>query len=410
MLDSRSTPRNDRERLGKGRPQLALPPQLPLPIAEATAALNGWLEIDLEAIAHNARSLRTAMGDSVEVIAVVKANAYGAGAAHFAAELERAGIPRFAVVWADEALALRQAGVTRPIVVLGHAYPADAAEAVAHGITLTCHSLELGRALSDAATKLGLTATVHIKVDTGLHRFGVTLNEAVELAEALRKLPNLVVEGLTTHMANADEVDDSFADSQNALFAQAVEALPWIPYRHTANSATALRRTGLRYDGVRTGLALHGVLPPNSRGPILRSVLSLRARLARVAEVAPGEGVSYGLTWRAERTSRVGLVPVGYADGWRRDLGNVGSVLLTGERCPMVGRVCMDQFLVDVTDVPSAAEGSVVTLLGADAGACITADDVASEVGTISWDVLASLQARLPRLYVRNGMVESLTS
>ena len=348
------------------------------------------------------------MGDSVEVIAVVKANAYGAGAGPFASELERAGIPRFAVVWPSEAVALRRAGITRPIMVLGHAFPADAAEAVMNSITLTCHSLALGRALSEAATRLGLTATVHIKVDTGLHRFGITLEEAVELAAALRELPNLVVDGLTTHMANADEIDDSFSDSQHALFARAAERLPWIPYRHTANSATALRRSGLRYDGVRTGLALHGVLPPNTRGPILRPVLSLRARLARVAEVAPGEGVSYGLTWRAERPSRVGLVPVGYADGWRRGLGNVGGVLLEGERRPMVGRVCMDQFLVDVTDAPSATEGSVVTLLGEDGGARIEADEVANEVGTISWDVLASLQARLPRLYLRNGMVETI--
>ena len=183
-------------------------------------------------------------------------------------------------------------------------------------------------------------------MDTGLHRFGVTLEEAVALAEALRELPHLAVEGLTTHMANADEADDSFAESQHELFAEAVARLPWIPYRHTANSATALRRNAFRYNGVRTGLALHGVLPPNSPGPALSPVLSLRARLARVSNVAPGEGVSYGLTWRAERPSRVGLVPVGYADGWRRGLGNVGEVLLGGERCPMVGRVCMDQFLV----------------------------------------------------------------
>ena len=350
------------------------------------------------------------MGDSVEVIAVVKANAYGAGAAQFAAELERAGIPRFAAVWASEAVALRQAGITRPIIVLGHAFPADASDAVAHGITLTCHSIALGQALSEAATALGRTAIVHIKVDTGLHRFGVTLDEAVTLAAALRQLPNLVVEGLTTHMANADEPDDTFAETQQALFAEAAARLPWIPYRHTANSATALRRSGLRYDGVRVGLALHGVLPPNSPGPKLSPVLSIRARLARVAEVARGEGVSYGLTWRAERPSRAGLVPVGYADGWRRGLGNVGSVLLDGQRCPMVGRVCMDQFLVDVTNLPSAREGCVVTLLGTEGDAHITADEVADEAGTISWDILASLQARLPRLYVRNGMVESIVT
>src|SRR6185312_8752494 len=140
-------------------------------------------------------------------------------------------------------------------------------------------------------------------------------------------------------------------------FEEAARRLPWIPYRHTANSATALRRQELRYHGVRIGLALHGIVPANSPDPGLRPVLSLKARLARVADVAPGEGVSYGLTWRAERQSRVGLVPVGYADGWRRSLGNTGEVVVRGRRCPMVGRVCMDQFLVDVTDVPGASEG-----------------------------------------------------
>lgn len=379
-------------------------------MAEATAALNAWLEIDLEAVGRNVSMLRRQLGPGVELIAVVKANAYGAGAAAFAAELEQAGIDRFAVVWASEGAALRAAGIRRPILVLGHSFPADAEDAVRLGLTLTCHSLELGAALSRAAVTRGSAAMVHVKVDTGLHRFGVTIGEAVALAEALRQMPGLDVEGLTTHMANADEPDDSFAATQHAVFAEAARRLPWIRYRHTANSATAMRRAELRYDGVRTGLALHGVLPPNTPGPALRPVMALRARLGRVAEVAPGEGVSYGLTWRAGRPSRVGLVPVGYADGWRRSLGNTGSVLINGRRCQMVGRVCMDQFLVDVTDLPHAAEGMIATLLGSDGGLRITADDIAAETGTISWDILASLQARLPRLYCRAGLVEALAA
>ena len=312
------------------------------------------------------------------------------------------------MVWVAEGVALREAGITRPILVLGHSFPEDAEAAVRNSLTLTCHSLELGQALSREATAQGRTVPVHVKVDTGLHRFGVPLDEAGALAEALRALRGIEVEGLTTHMANADEQDDSFAAAQHAVFAEAARRLPWVPYRHTANSATALRRSELRYNGVRIGLALHGILPPNTPGPGLKPVLSLRARLGRVADVAPGEGVSYGLTWRAGKPSRVGLVPVGYADGWRRNLGNAGSVLLDGKRCPMVGRVCMDQFLVDVTDVPGAAEGSIVTLLGADRDECITPDEVAAQTATISWDVLASLQSRLPRLYTRDGIVESI--
>jgi alanine racemase len=303
---------------------------------------------------------------------------------------------------------LRQAGVSLPIVVLGHAFPADATPAVRSGLTLTCHSLELGDALSSAAGVSGVTARVHGKVDSGLHRFGLALDDAVTLAEQLLRLPNLEVEGLTTHMANADEADDSFAEHQHEVFKAAAARLPWIPYRHTANSATALRRGELRYSGVRIGLALHGVLPANSAADGLAPILSLRGRIARVTDVAPGEGVSYGLTWRATRPSRVALVPVGYADGWRRGLGNAGRVLIRGARCPMVGRVCMDQFLVDVTDVPGVSEGDIATLIGRDGEDEITATEVAAEAETISWDVLASLQARLPRFYHRNGAVEAM--
>ena len=377
------------------------------PLAEATTNQNAWIEVDLEAATANVRLLKQAMG-TAELIAVVKANAYGAGAAALGPALERAGVDRFAVVWPHEGYMLRQAGVSLPILVLGHAFPADAVPAVRSALTLTCHTLELGQAISEAAGRAGVTANVHVKVDTGLHRFGLALDSAVELAERLRALPNLHVEGLTTHMANADEADDSFADEQHRVFKLAAERLPWIPYRHTANSATALRREELRYSAVRVGLALHGVMPPNTAGGAVTPILSLRARIARVTDVAPGEGVSYGLTWRATEPSRVALIPVGYGDGWRRGLGNEGSVLIRGKRCPMVGRVCMDQFLVDVTDVANVAEGDVVTLIGSDGNDAISAAEVAEAAGTISWDVLASLQARLPRFYHRHGAVEAI--
>ena len=376
-------------------------------LAQVTENQNAWIEIDLGAANANVLALKSHLGD-VELIAVVKANAYGAGSAILAPEFERAGVDRFAVVWPHEGYMLRQAGVTRPILVLGHAFPADATRAVRSGLTLTCHSIELGEALSQAALTAGVVARVHVKVDTGLHRFGLDFDAAVALAEHLRALPAIEVEGLTTHMANADEADDSFADEQHRLFRAAAERLPWIPYRHTANSATALRRTELRYSGVRIGLALHGVLPANTQGPSLTPILSLRARIGRVADVAPGEGVSYGLTWRAERPSKVALIPVGYADGWRRGLGNEGQVLIRGRRCRMVGRVCMDQFLADVTDIPGVAEGDIATLIGHDGPESISATEVAADAETISWDVLASLQPRLPRFYHRNGAVEAI--
>ncbi|MDZ7727883.1 MAG: alanine racemase [Dehalococcoidia bacterium] len=225
--------------------------------------------------------------------------------------------------------------------------------------------------------------------------------------QGLRDLPGIEVEGLWTHMANADESDDSFSAEQLERFLETRKALPWIPYTHAANSATVLRRAELHFDGVRAGLMLYGLCPPNTPDPGLRPAMAVRARLARVLSLEPGEGVSYGLTWRAKEPSVVGLVPVGYGDGWRRSLGNVASVLVGGERCPIVGRVCMDQFLVDLTHLGwRPEEGQPVTLLGEDGGQCITADEVAELGGTISWEVVTALLPRLPRLYHAGGLLE----
>ncbi len=379
-------------------------------VSQATASLNAWIEVDLNAVAANVAMLREAVGNEVELIAVVKANAYGAGVAGLAPALEQAGVERFAVVWASEGVALRAFGTQRPILVLGHAFPADAAAAVASRLTLTVDTLALGEALSREAVAAGTQLPVHIHIDSGLHRDGLAPEAAVQLADTLRALPGIVVEGVSTHMANADELDDSFSAVQQKLFRSALNGLDWVPYRHTANSATALRRTGYRFDGVRLGLALHGILPENTPALPLQPILSLKARVARIVDVPEGEGVSYGLTWHADRPSRAALIPVGYADGWRRSLGNAGEVLIGGRRCPMIGRVCMDQFLVDVTDLPNAAVGDEAVLLGSQGSERISAEFVAARTGTIPWEVFAALQARLPRIFHRDGRVETISS
>jgi alanine racemase len=377
----------------------------PNSLAEVTRARNAWVQVDLGALEHNVRALRAVIGPDVELIAVVKANAYGAGAAGVVPALEAAGVDRLAVVWVDEAVALRGLGVRLPIIVLGHSFPEDAAIAVQHDITVTVETVAQGMALSRAAAERGARATVHLHIDTGLHRDGLTPEEGIALAEALRRLPALQVEGLSTHMANADEADDSFSKRQQALFAATAERLSWVPYRHTANSATALRHPEARFQGVRVGLALHGIQPENTPAAGLRPILSVRARVARLVDVAAGEGASYGLTWRAAERSRLALIPVGYADGWRRSLGNNGSVLIGGRRCRMVGRVCMDQFLADVTGLPDVAVGDEAVLLGSQGCETITAEEVARLTGTIPWETFAALQARLPRIYHRDGVV-----
>ncbi len=313
-----------------------------------------------------------------------------------------------AVAWAAEGHALRKAGVRTPILVLGHSYSSDAAAAVANDLTLTCHSEALGAALSQEAQVQGKTALVHLKVDTGLHRFGVSLEEATRLAEALRGLPRLTVEGLSTHMANADEGDDSFSVEQAAVFDEALRRMPWVPFRHVANSATAFRRSELRYSGVRCGLSLYGVTPQNTLIPGLTPVLSLRARVARISQIEEGDGVSYGLAWRAGRRSVLALVPVGYADGWPRALSGRVAVLIGGTWWPAVGRIAMDQFIVDVTGGPEMAEGDVVTLIGDDGGERLGAGDVADLCGSIPWEIMAGLGQRLPRVFHRRGYVEDV--
>jgi len=382
---------------------------LPRPLDSLTASRNAWAEIDLGALEANVATLRSAVGAGVELIAVVKANAYGHGAAALAPRLEEMGADRLAVAWVSEALALRAAGARGPLLVLGHAFPADAMAAMESDITLTIHSMATARAVSDAAVAAGRMARVHVKVDTGLHRFGVTPEAAVALAEAARVLPGVEVEGLWTHIANADEEDDSFSDQQLEVFGRVVAQLPWIPYRHVANSASILRRPAMHFDGVRAGLALYGVAPgPHTHGRGLRPILQVKARLARVVDLAQGEGVSYGLAWKAERPSVAGLVPLGYGDGWRRSLAGGGEVLVSGQRCPIIGRVMMDHFMVDLTGLAARpSEGDEAVLLGSQGADCITADELAGRAGTISWDILASLQARIPRLYHRAGMVEA---
>ena len=377
------------------------------PLASATKALNAWVEVDLDALASNARVLRETAGDAT-VMAVVKANAYGHGASVVGPALEAAGIERFAVVFLPEAITLREAGVTRPVLVLGHSFAEDAEAAVTHDITLTVDTEAQAEAVSAAALRAGKAPVpVHIKVDSGMHRFGLTPTEVTALVNHVRDLEGVTLEAIWTHLANADHEDDSFTIQQDAVVTETIRLVGPVPMRHIANTATTIRHPEFRYDAVRTGLGLYGALPNHTPNPGVRPVLSIKARLARVFDVAPGEGVSYGLTWRAQRPSRVALVPVGYADGYHRALSNRGHVLAGGRRCPIVGLVCMDQFLIDVTDVPGAAAGDEAVLIGEQGGESISAADVAATIDTISYEVLTGLNRRLPRLGHRNGVVEA---
>jgi len=369
-----------------------------------------WAEIDLDALAANVRLL-CARAAPARVYAVVKANAYGHGAVACGRAALEAGAHGLAVVCLDEAEELRRAGLDAPILVVGATPPCDAARAVALRVMPTVASLELAEALSAAAA--GRPAVpIHLEVETGLNRHGLLPEDCVALAGRIRGLPGLEVRGLFTHFAAAEEGDQRFTRRQFEALKRVSGQLPWIPERHCAASATVLLDHEMALDAVRAGLSLYGYRPAPWCGTDadLTPVLSLRARVARVMEVERGATVGYGRTWAAARRTRVALVMCGYADGYRRGLGNRAQVLLGGRRAPVVGRVAMDMCMVDATALPGVAVGDVATLIGRDGAEEVSADELASLGDTISWEILAGLSARLPRLYLRGGAVTAVST
>ena len=373
-----------------------------------------WAEIDLDALALNVKALNRQAG-AAALAAVVKANAYGHGAVPVAQAALEAGADRLAVICVDEGEQLRRAGIQAPILVMGHSPAGDAARIVQLRLTPTVNSREMALALAAQAETAGVVQPVHLKVDTGLNRYGLPPQEVVALAEALRKMAPLEVEGIYTHFASADEDDNSFTMEQYRAFLATADRLPWIPVRHVSNTATLLDCPEMSLGMVRPGVGIYGIYPSPraNRSLELRPVLSLKSRLARLTCLSPGDGVSYGRTWRANRPSLIGLVMCGYGDGLPRVLSNRGSMLVRGRRAPIVGRVCMDMCMLDVTDIPEVAEGDEVVVIGVQGGSEIPAEELGEMCDTISYEIMCGISQRVPRLYLRGGElvgVETLVS
>jgi alanine racemase len=372
-------------------------------------------EIDLDAVAHNVRYFRRRGGGRAAVMAVVKANAYGHGAAMVARAAVAAGARWLAVATVDEGAQLRDAGLTAPVLVLAPSDPAEAPAALAADLTLAVGALDTAAALARVAAAGGREAAVHVEVDTGMHRFGVPAEAAVETVARIARLPGLRLGGLYTHFATADEADRSFFEEQRARFAAVVRAVRErgiaVPLVHQANSAAALTALPAGCDDLlRVGIALYGLSPSPDvpAPPELRPVLALRSRVARVMALAPGDGVSYGRTFVADRPLRAALVPFGYADGYRRALSNRAAMLLGGRRAPVLGRVCMDQTVIAVPEGLDARPGDEVTLLGAQGDERVSAEELAALAGTIPYEIATGLGARLPRRYLRGGRVVAI--
>ena len=376
-----------------------------------------WAEINLDHIAHNVRLLRGRTAPGARFMAVVKADGYGHGAAEVARTALENGAEWLAVAIVDEGVLLRREGFAAPILVLGYTPPEQAERAVAHDLTLTVYRRDLAEALARAASAAGKTARVHVKIDTGMGRIGLPPGpEAVEFIASLSDLPNLAVEGLFTHFAVADSLDQSYTWEQFSRFRRVIDDLErrgiQIPIKHAANSAAIIALPETHLDLVRAGIAMYGLAPSSEvgNGIGLRPAMEWKTRIAHLKRIPPGTSVSYGRKYVAEAETVVATLPAGYADGYSRAWSSRGTVLVGGRRVPVIGRVCMDQTMIALPPDLEARVGDEVVLMGRQGEAAVTADELAEGLGTINYEITCLVGKRVPRVYLKNGQALKIVS
>jgi len=364
-----------------------------------------WAEIDLDALSSNLAAVRRRIGPR-PILAVVKANAYGHGASEVARALEKEGVERFGVAIPEEGIELRRAGIRAPILVMGGFSPPQAELLLQHSLVPAIYRPDQVESLSSAAARRGVAAPAHLKIDTGMGRLGVPAADVPAFLPILRRAVSVRLIGAFSHLAVADDPADPFTTRQIGLFQESIAALRAAGQSpdevHLANSAAVMDHPPAWLTLVRPGLVLYGYLPSSRVTPLpVRPVLSLKTRIIYIKDLPPGATLGYGRTFEARRVTRVASLAIGYDDGLPRLLSNRGHVLVRGRRAPIVGRVSMDLTTIDVTDVPGAALGDEVMILGAAGREIVDADRIAAWAETISWDVLCGIGSRVPRLYVR---------
>ena len=371
-------------------------------------------EINLDAAAYNLKNMKNNLEKETRIIAVVKTDGYGHGAvpiARMAEELEY--IWGFAVATIEEAVMLRREGVQKPILVLGFVFPDGYEDAVRYDIRLAVFKLSMARQLSEEAVRQGKTAYLHIKVDTGMGRIGFPDDgDSADAVKEISLLPQVQIEGLFTHFARADEKDKEAARQQLSRYLDFSRMLEErgieIPMRHCSNTAGIFDLKEANLDAVRAGISIYGLYPSdevNKFAVAITPVMSLKSHVAFIKDVEPGTAISYGGTFVAEHRMRIATIPVGYGDGYPRSLSNKGYVLIRGRRAPITGRVCMDQFMVDVTDIPDAREGDMVTLIGSEGGQEITMELLGELSGRFNYELACDIGKRVPRRFWRYGKV-----
>jgi len=367
-----------------------------------------WAEIDLERLAENFRAIKSFCGPGLQYMAVIKANAYGHGAVECGRRLEAEGADWFGVATLEEGVQLRQAGIVRPILVLGGLWPGQEVSFLNFGLTPVIFTVEQAELLADAAMEAGTIVGIHVKIDTGMNRIGFRPEEVHQIAQKLAALGSIKVEGLMSHFACADDLSEiDFTNRQMSAFSSAVDIFLSAGHRpeiiDLANSPGAVAHPQSRSKMVRIGGILYGItrdiLPERIDRPPLKPVMSVFTKIAMIKSVPAGETIGYSRTFTTGRDSLIATIALGYNDGYDRALSNKGDVVVRGRFAPVVGRVSMDWVTIDVTDVPDIKAGDTVVVLGTDGRASVTAEDIAKKIDTISYEITCGIAHRVPRIF-----------
>ncbi len=373
-----------------------------------------YAKIDLDAIYHNMENIHGILKEGTQVMAVIKTDGYGHGAVQIAQEIEPLPyLYGFAVATIEEGLILRRHGITKPILILGYSFSDDYEEMIEYHISPSIFSYDTAKQLSKVAVKRNQKVSIHIKLDTGMSRIGYQITEeSADEIQKISKLPNLEIEGIFTHFAKADERDKTHVKGQIACYDRMIKMLKErgvsIPKKHCSNSAGIMDLPEVNMDLVRAGIILYGLLPSDEvhteRLP-LEPVMELKSEIVHVKTLEAGRTISYGGTYTLKEEQKIATIPVGYGDGYPRSLSNKGWVLIHGKKAPIRGRVCMDQFMVDVTEIPEAKIGDEVTLLGRDGQECLTMEQLGELSGRFNYEFACDIGKRIPRVFCKEGRV-----
>ncbi len=371
-----------------------------------------YADIDLDAIYENVKNAKALLKKDTKMMAIVKADGYGHGAVEVARQIDEL-VDAYGVAILEEGIELRKAGFTKPILILGYTpkplYPAM----IRYDIATAVFTMEMAKEISDTAVAMHKNANIHIKLDTGMSRIGFAITkESKEIIEQIAKLPCIEIKGCFSHFARMDEKDKTKANEQFAKFTKMVNALEKdgvdLGIRHISNSAGIMEAPEVQMDMVRNGICLYGLYPSEEvqkeRLP-LKPAMELKAYVSYVKTLEPGVEIGYGGTYTTTKKTRVATIPVGYADGYSRCLSGKGSVLIHGKKAPILGRVCMDQFMVDVTDIDNVCVGDRVTLFGKDGDSCITIEEISAMAHSFNYEFVCDIGKRIPRVYYRHGKV-----